>query len=108
MMVGINQHLCESPLVCLLIFHSHQGFTTNMNIPQRSLQASPKFAKLYSRLFEGIPITEICGPNQTQDHDQFYDELLTLEIDRDFVAGKLANTSRDVLLGASKVRSVRI
>lgn len=79
-----------------------------MNIPQRSLQASPKFAKLYSRLFEGIPITEICGPNQTQDHDQFYDELLTLEIDRDFVAGKLANTSRDVLLGASKVRSVRI
>ncbi|XP_006454085.1 hypothetical protein AGABI2DRAFT_113843 [Agaricus bisporus var. bisporus H97] len=74
-----------------------------MNIPQRSLQASPKFAKLYSRLFEGIPITEICGPNQTQDHDQFYDELLTLEIDRDFVAGKLANTSRDVLLGASKV-----
>ncbi|EKM84119.1 hypothetical protein AGABI1DRAFT_124438 [Agaricus bisporus var. burnettii JB137-S8] len=74
-----------------------------MNIPQRSLQASPKFTKLYSRLFEGIPITEICGPNQTQDHDQFYDELLTLEIDRDFVAGKLANTSRDVLLGASKV-----
>jgi hypothetical protein len=77
-----------------------------MNVPQRALQVTPKFAKLYSRLFEGIPMAEICGPNQTQ--DQFYSELLELELDRDFVARKLANTSRDRLLGPLKVRLVKI
>lgn len=51
-------------------------------------------------------MAEICGPNQTQ--DQFYSELLELELDRDFVARKLANTSRDRLLGPLKVRLVKI
>lgn len=74
-----------------------------MNFPQRAPHVTPKVVNLYSRLFAGVPVPQICSPNQTQ--DQFYAELLTLKVDRVFVSRELERVSRDVLLGPLKVCS---
>ncbi len=72
-----------------------------MDFPRRASQVTPKVVNLYSQLFKGTAITQICGPNQTQ--DQFYAELLTLTVDPAFIAKELERSSGDSCLTHLKV-----
>ncbi|KAJ3568594.1 hypothetical protein NP233_g5615 [Leucocoprinus birnbaumii] len=71
-----------------------------MNFPRRASLVTPKIVNLYSKLFKGIPPAQVKGPNQTQ--EQFYAELLTLELDRAFIVTQFNAASRDACLGPLK------
>ncbi|KXN88778.1 UPF0668 protein C10orf76 [Leucoagaricus sp. SymC.cos] len=71
-----------------------------MNFPRRASQVTPKIVNIYSKLFKGIPVTQISGPYQTQ--EQFYAELLTLDLDWAFISGQLDGTTGDACLGPLK------
>lgn len=72
-----------------------------MAFPRRASQVTPKIVNLYSRLFKGVALARVISPSQTQ--DQFYAELLSLDVDRDFISGQLDGASRDLCLGPLKV-----
>lgn len=71
------------------------------NFPRRASQVTPKVVNLYSKLFQGIAIAQLCGPNQTQ--DQFYAELLTLDVKWAFVTGELERASGNSCMTHLKV-----
>jgi hypothetical protein len=60
-----------------------------------------KFVSTYSKLFQGIPASTIAPG---QDTDQFYSDLLDLDVDRLYLEGELKRIPKDVCHEKLKVR----
>jgi hypothetical protein len=68
--------------------------------PHESSRIASKFVVTYSKLFQGVPPSQI---NPQQNRDRFFADLLDLKINRSYLQRELDKISKEICLGKLKV-----
>jgi hypothetical protein len=74
-----------------------------MSVPARG-KATPyvsRFVTIFQKLFEGLTPTHI---NPKESAEEFWSELLSLDVDKAYIINRLAEIPKDDCLGRLKVR----
>jgi hypothetical protein len=72
-----------------------------MNIGRRPSHVSSKFLATYDQLFQGFTPEQI---NPNEDPRDFFSNLLVLDVDRNYVEGRLNQLPKGLCLDGLKVR----